>query len=816
MTDPITIEKIELAGFRAFLAPQTISLHNGKQASVAIFGRNSTGKSSLVDSLEYYFSEKGTLSILGKKKTESQAGPMAIRHLEAKKANVNTYVRIWFKQGADEFGDLHPFPAPLTKAAERVLRHTKVPFIIRENDLNRFVLATKPNERYTELAGWLRMEALLKIQDNLKALRRRIKEESERSDDTSERLKDLEECTGGRILEWSEPKILDWLNGSVLAHLGVKNRFEALSEEDSAFQELRGLAEAEQKQTELEDLKNLLATINSLRARPATHYENPAGKIATLEVAALDYNNAAAKEERIRSETKESVFNEVWKSAKILLKYRNDLDRCPVCGAEFSSSPHGSRDSICANLSDNLSKLEECAEAEKERDGAKAQLNAARTDLETEVVKFLTQAGSAHPHGDVGAYGESLKTWSIGKDMPDSTGALNALAELHSSVEDKIERIGQHDGCAFGNAFGKVQELLGIKARLDLISRTKKEMGAVYDKVTEQSNAFNRTIAEHIQSQIGSLTSKMNTIYKDIRGSDYVPSIRIALGKEGGVEQRTAQLFIDLEEHKGLPPSSFQSQSQINTLALAFRLAAVHMFNDTKIIILDDIVSSYDEEHRSNIATVLDEYFKDFQIILSTHEQTFFDSLRSKADKNYWQFKEIQYLKPGYGPIFDDHKTDIEKIKEKHGKNETVGNDMRKLVEKRLFDICMDFQTQIKIRDDNRYDMEELKVSLNNFLNKKNLTLPKNPHGESILVILGKLPTLNRDSHYRHGQSSSVGDEKHDLKIIEYFLGLFVCPKCRRDRFVRKNGMPMCKHKKCSTEFSFQHLNDAATERQKS
>ena len=194
MTDPITIERIELAGFRAFLAPQTISLHNRKQVSVAIFGRNGTGKSSLVDSLEYYFSEKGTLNILGKKKTESQAGPMAIRHLEAKKANVNTYVRIWFKQGANEFGDLHPFPAPLTKAAERVLRHTKVPFIIRENDLNRFVLATKPNERYTELAGWLKMEALLKIQDNLKALRRRIKEESERSDDTSERLKDLEEC----------------------------------------------------------------------------------------------------------------------------------------------------------------------------------------------------------------------------------------------------------------------------------------------------------------------------------------------------------------------------------------------------------------------------------------------------------------------------------------------------------------------------------------------------------------------------------------------------------------------------------------------
>ena len=122
MTDPITIEGIELSGFRAFLEPQTISLRNRKQASVAIFGRNGTGKSSLVDSLEYYFSEKGTLNILGKKKTDSQAGPTAIRHLEADKANANTYVRVWFKQGADEFDDLHRFTAPPTKAAKRVPR----------------------------------------------------------------------------------------------------------------------------------------------------------------------------------------------------------------------------------------------------------------------------------------------------------------------------------------------------------------------------------------------------------------------------------------------------------------------------------------------------------------------------------------------------------------------------------------------------------------------------------------------------------------------------------------------------------------------
>ena len=785
-------------------------LRNRKKTNVAIFGRNGTGKSSLIDSLEYYFSEKGTLGILGKKKTETQAGPAAIRHLNAK-ADVGTYVHMSFKQGEDEFGALHPFSSRLTNAAERVLRHTKVPFIIRENDLNRFVLATKPNERYNELAGWLRMETLSKIQDNLKALRKRLKDESGRNGGISERLKDLGECTGGKILEWDEPKILDWLNENVLSRLGVKNRFKTLSEKDPAFQELKDLAEIERKQTNPDNLRNLLATINGLHAQSAVRQENPIGKIAMFEAAASDFNDASSKEERIRDETKETIFNEVWKSAKVLLGDRNDLDRCPVCETEFSASPHGSRDSVRANISDNLSKLDEYAKAEKEKDHAEAQLNAARQDLGKELVKFLAQAGSTYPHGDVDTYGKSLEAWRNGKGVPGSTDVLDALADLRASVEGMVERFGQNGECSFGDAFDKVQELLEITAKLDLITRTKEEMSTAYDAVTEQSNAFNGTIAEHIQNRVCSLTSEMNAIYKDIRGSDDVPGIRIALGKEGGVEQRTAQLFIDLEEHEGLSPSGFQSQSQINTLALAFRLAAIRMFNDAKIIILDDVVSSYDEEHRSNIATVLDEHFKDFQIVLSTHEKTFFDSLQYAVDKNRWQFREIQYLKPGYGPIFDDHKTDIEKIKEKHGMNETAGNDMRRLVEKRLYDICADFQTQIKIRKNGRYEMEELKASLNNFLNKKNLAVPKNPYGESILEILGRMSTLNRGSHYRHGQSSSVGDEKHDLKIIEYFLGLFTCQKCGRDRFVRKNGMPTCRHKKCGAEFSFQHLDDTAT-----
>ena len=86
MTKPsVMIEKLELQGFRAYLKPQTLTLASGKTPlSLAIFAPNAKGKSSLVDSFEYYFSEDATLKRLGKRASQTHAGPTAIAHVEAK------------------------------------------------------------------------------------------------------------------------------------------------------------------------------------------------------------------------------------------------------------------------------------------------------------------------------------------------------------------------------------------------------------------------------------------------------------------------------------------------------------------------------------------------------------------------------------------------------------------------------------------------------------------------------------------------------------------------------------------------------------
>ena len=149
----MTIEKIELQGFRAYLQHQTFTLASGKTPlSLAILGPNAKGKSSLVDSFEYYFSEDATLKRLGKRSFQTHAGPAAIAHVGAQEQDIESSVHFWFSLQGEKFDAARPFPSPIPGAAKQILSKIKVPFVIRGHELRSFVDAITPGDQYKELA----------------------------------------------------------------------------------------------------------------------------------------------------------------------------------------------------------------------------------------------------------------------------------------------------------------------------------------------------------------------------------------------------------------------------------------------------------------------------------------------------------------------------------------------------------------------------------------------------------------------------------------------------------------------------------------
>ena len=156
------------------------------------------------------------------------------------------------------------------------------------------------------------------------------------------------------------------------------------------------------------------------------------------------------------------------------------------------------------------------------------------------------------------------------------------------------------------------------------------------------------------------LQDEARDIYKEIQGPDApISPVEIALPKEDKRNQRSARITIDfMNSGRKVPPNSVLSESQTRTLALAIRLAAIRIFNtEFKIIALDDVTMSYDDERRQHIASLLQERFKEYQIIITTHDEFFYKQLKARLPPKKWEFKEIKHVVDGYGPKIDDKKT---------------------------------------------------------------------------------------------------------------------------------------------------------------
>ena len=171
---PYIFDVLELSGFRAFLEPQQFDF--GTKRCLAVFAPNGSGKSSIVDALEFMFSEDGTLERLGLRSINNQAGVAALAHNLAEEKGITPFVRVSFKCDNQKsegsrgvLGSTRIRPA----IANAVNACFTVNPLIRGYALRRFVEEQTAENRYEDLARWLQLGPLVDVQRNLRVLRQR-------------------------------------------------------------------------------------------------------------------------------------------------------------------------------------------------------------------------------------------------------------------------------------------------------------------------------------------------------------------------------------------------------------------------------------------------------------------------------------------------------------------------------------------------------------------------------------------------------------------------------------------------------------------
>ena len=245
-------------------------------------------------------------------------------------------------------------------------------------------------------------------------------------------------------------------------------------------------------------------------------------------------------------------------------------------------------------------------------------------------------------------------------------------------------------------------------------------------------------------------------------------------------------------------------------MGLALRLAAIKMFNhNAPILVLDDIVTSYDADHRKATAGAIAKFLSEFQIVLATHDEQFFNLLKDQLPQSRWVFKRITEIREGFGPVFHDHQTSDEVIQAKLDVGESAGAEIRQAEEEWLLKICREFGAKVVIRPIDRafqYDRAELASALAGLLKGAKIKLPKSPTSSNgILASLQSGVVENLSSHFSDNpyKSNSLGDGKARWDEFKFFRDLFKCPSCGKRRFKRPVVLskPVCYY--CETQFAF-------------
>ena len=817
MADPCFLQSLEVAGFRAFLRPKTFDF--SKKRCLAIFAPNGYGKSSVVDGLEFMLSKEGTLIRLGQRTVHNRAGPVALAHYLAAETNITPSVEICVISGKDrECGSRTATGADreMPAVGKTLNAHFKVSPIVRGHELRGFVEAHTPEQRYTDIANWLQLGPLVEVQKSIRLLRMQVKAAAEDESDLQRVDTQLARATAQLVRAWETAPILTHINESILAPLDPALTLTALATADGAYVALEARAEEEADKIGLAGLRQIRNAAAALQAK--TDAENGkvviSGAIPTFDKALAALSSATTREEEERKKSANAAFQSLWKAAEPFFAEGTPApDVCPVCATPIADTATGSSEGIRIHIAQHLEELADYAAAKRaleEADRAVTKAHAALAVAVTALIALLDDESSLK--ADLNKYQDTLSSWPDG-EPPVSAEVVAPIASHILLLDGRIANIEARQGeHTYVKAKTKIDRLLELQTERDVALRTKGNLAHLSEELTKQGTKVSAAIRTKVQSLLDNIQTPTNEIYKSIHGPE-AAEIHLQLPADDDANQQRLNLLIDFAENRtGVQPSGYLSDSQIHSVALALRMAAIEQFNSSgPIMVLDDIVTSYDADHRRAIAGLVATKLRECQVLITTHDERFFSYLKDQLDSKTWHFTRIIGLDPSYGPRFVNHKVSDEIIEGRWVDGESAANEMRQAEEEWLLGICRDFGVSARIRPLEKaytYERSELALALAAFLKTAKLE-PENVTGVNnrFVASLAKGEIENFGSHFQEGPygNSSIGDERTRWEEFKAFRDQFVCKKCKRTNFQRPVMLqkPVCAHKDCETQFAF-------------
>lgn len=333
---------------------------------------------------------------------------------------------------------------------------------------------------------------------------------------------------------------------------------------------------------------------------------------------------------------------------------------------------------------------------------------------------------------------------------------------------------------------------------------------AEIQKYLEIAETTLKTFSETKKNAITDIFEKIESLvdeyYEFIHEDDEINSPKINVKNSKGL---TLGLIFDEDDED---PRSYSSEGHLDSLGLCIFLAFAKLYNKYNLLILDDIISTVDLDHKEMVIRLLFEKFPDYTFIITTHNKLWYEQLQRLASSNNMRhkftFMEIIDWDKTEGPILSKNINSKKRIEEHLNANDTfaAGNAIRRHFEFILDDLCKINRIPLPIKKHytvNDYYKPVKKYFLEGLF--KNTDVEE--YYKSVFkelddtTYMGNLLSHNNEENYY-----LVKSEIEKFKLAVYnFENAFRCEKHNKQylTFDKKKRIGICGNEKCQDIFKF-------------
>ncbi len=781
----IKINNLKIKGIRG--AKDSIELPlNGK--SILLYGDNGTGKSSISDAIEWFYTNK--IKHLSTPEIDTND---AIRNAKLLDTETSEVTILYSNASLDSTKTLslknNKLVTKISNTSEDFKKYLddseKENLISRYQYIRNFVDKPK-GEKLKHLSDIIGFEEVTKIKNvllkSLNNAKSNLKTQNFETLINNEKEKLILNIGASTT---QEKNLFDTINNKIKK---LNTGIEVISFEDiKNLLILLGKGLDPNQQFELKFLEDSKSALTLLKSETKLLEDEYSKYFNEFEIIANDVEAI-----------KQTFFEELLKSGTKILssKYLKD-DNCPLCLQTKNS------DELLSEIKIRLVNIEESSQ-KKVKFGIA--LNSIK-DIAIERIKRLdvllnnTQADKENNQTvkeGLTAIKTKIHNYQNTADIKVTSGDKLPVLDIIKLVENDFEFIkiindriikiqdsqkGETPAVLYSNITASRDAFLSIKkfeAQKVILENQQKSFQLIYDEFEKQQK-------QGLDNFINSFSVKINEYYQFMNPDEPFQDIEIITkGEDDELDGLTIKYkYNDKWE---VNPLKHFSESHLNCLGLSFFLASVDAFNtENDFIILDDVISSFDSNHRRRFADLLFDKFSKHQIIILTHEKEWFTNIISpKAKKKGWLVNEIKWTEEK-GTFIKEKPSDLKEsilYQLAEGNNDNIGNPMRKYLEHCLKDIALNLDAKLSFRynDSNEHRMPyELLMAIRSEIKKSSAELKlKYPLLDRIesSALFGN--TLSHDNPI----NASIGDINSFWADILELEKLFICQEttCKKPK----------------------------------